>query len=434
MGISCSIVPAALSGFSRSTRVAAVAACVYVGLFLTACSAPQASLRTQPPPPAPLSMRPAAPQSPAVAAPSPAPSPGSSSPATLLRPAPWDNLPGWLDDDLTEAWPAWRASCAALGEKPVWKRVCSEAKHIDASQKSAVQEYFHRYFQPYEVVNPDETAEGVVTGYYEPVLRGDLVRSERARYPIYGKPSDLVAVDLSSIHPELKHMRLRGRVVNNKLVPYFTRAEITDSKSGFSGVPIAWAEDPVELFYLQIQGSGHLELPGGERIRIGYADQNGYPFRSVARLLLDRGELTAGEATLEGIKRWGRNNPGKLTALLNENPSYIFFQRLPDSLSGPLGSLGVPLTERRSIAVDPRFIPLGAPVFLSTVWPRSEQPLNRLMLAQDTGGAIRGAVRVDFFWGLGDDAGSYASRMKQQGRKWVLLPADYFPEPPVRFH
>jgi membrane-bound lytic murein transglycosylase A len=271
-----------------------------------------------------------------------------------------------------------------------------------------------------------------VTGYYEPIIRGDRVRTERARYPVYGVPPDLVTVDLASLYPELKHMRLRGRVVGKRLVPYFSRGEIAEASSGFPGRPIAWAEDPVELFYMQIQGSGRVEFPSGEQMRIGYADQNGHPFRSVARVLIERGELAASEASMDGIRRWGRTNPDKLAELLNENPSYIFFRQLPDALPGPLGALGVPLTKKRSIAVDSRFIPLGAPVFLSTSWPRSRQPLNRLVLAQDTGGEIRGAVRVDFFWGVGDEAGFQASRMKQQGRKWVLLPVDFFPEDTAR--
>jgi membrane-bound lytic murein transglycosylase A len=315
-----------------------------------------------------------------------------------------------------------------LGKRSGWKTVCDRSWQVDGTDSRAVREFFRFYFQPYQVVNPDETVEGLVTGYYEPVIRGDRERTERARYPVYGVPPDLVRVDLSSLYPELKHMRLRGRVVDNRLVPYFNRAEIGNETSGFSSRPIAWVEDPVDLLHLQTQGSGRVELPTGERIRIGYADQNGHPFRSVARILVERGELSAGEASVFGVRQWGRDNPEKLNAVLNENPSYVFFRQRPDSPSGPVGALGVPLTERRSIAVDPRFIPLGAPVFLSTTWPLSDRPLNQLMLSQDTGGAIRGAVRVDFFWGLGDEAASQALRMKQGGRKWVLLPVGLSPE------
>ncbi|HOI17192.1 MAG TPA: MltA domain-containing protein [Geobacteraceae bacterium] len=400
--------------------------CIFGALFLSACSAPHATIREPHRQASPAG--PAASPSP-VAVASPAPTPvGTAVSSAILRPARWDDLPGWRDDDLTEAWPAWLRSCAALGKKPGWEAVCEKSWRINGADSRAVMDFFTGSFVPYQVVNPDETTEGLVTGYYEPIIHGDLVRTERARYPVYGVPPDLVRVDLSSLYPELKHMRLRGRVVDNRLVPYFSRAEIDDADGAFSGQPIAWVEDPVDLLHLQIQGSGRVELPTGERIRIGYADQNGHPFRSVARTLVERGEFAAGEASVHRVRQWGKDNPEKLTAALNENPSYVFFRRLPDSPSGPLGALGVPLTERRSIAVDPRHIPLGAPVFLSTSWPLSDRPLNRLMMAQDTGGAIRGAVRVDYFWGLGDEAGSRALRMKQKGKKWVILPVGFTPE------
>ena len=179
----------------------------------------------------------------------------------------------------------------------------------------------------------------------------------------------------------------------------------------------------------EFQGSGRIELPDGSHLRVGYADQNGHPYKSIGKLLVERGELKLEEASMQGIKAWGEANPDKLAELLNSNPSYVFFRELPNGLSGPLGALGVPLTAGRSIAVDPKFIPLGAPVFLSTTWPNSAQPLNRLMMAQDTGGAIRGAVRADFYWGFGASAGELAGRMKQQGRMWVLLPKGYAAQP-----
>jgi 3D (Asp-Asp-Asp) domain-containing protein len=168
--------------------------------------------------------------------------------------------------------------------------------------------------------------------------------------------------------------------------------------------------------------SGKVALDTGEVVRVSYADQNGHPYRSVGRLLVERGELTLDQASMQGIKAWGSRNPDKLPELLNANASYVFFREQPASSSGPSGALGVPLTAGRSVAVDPRAVPLGAPVFLSTTWPNSTLPLNRLMMAQDTGGAIKGAVRADFYWGSGDEAGAQAGRMRQTGRIWVLLP------------
>jgi membrane-bound lytic murein transglycosylase A len=201
---------------------------------------------------------------------------------------------------------------------------------------------------------------------------------------------------------------------------------------------IAYVAEPVDAFFLQIQGSGRIRLDDGSVMRVGYADQNGHPFRSIARVLIERGELTPERASKQAIEAWGRANPDKLPALLDENPSYVFFREIPApapgsleaAIDGPIGTLGVPLLAERTIAVDARVIPLGAPVFLATTYPLSPRPLTRLVLAQDTGGAIRGAVRADFFWGAGDAAGREAGRMRQEGRMWLLWPKGALPPPP----
>jgi membrane-bound lytic murein transglycosylase A len=235
----------------------------------------------------------------------------------------------------------------------------------------------------------------------------------------------LLVIDLSSVYPELKNMRLRGRLQGNRVTPYYDRAEIERGDAPLKGREIVWVDSAIDLFFLQIQGSGRIVLDTGETVRVGYADQNGYPYKSIGKLLVERGEMPLERASMQGIKDWARKNPDKLTELLNQNASYVFFREMPNHLSGPLGALGVPLTAGRSIAVDARTIPLGAPVFLATTWPNSDRPLNRLMLAQDTGGAIRGAVRADFFWGFGGEAGGLAGSMKQSGKMWVLLPQGY---------
>jgi membrane-bound lytic murein transglycosylase A len=394
----------------------------YLGFLLTLAGCAGVPVPVAPPAAAP----------PQPAPPSAAPSKAPDRPATTphLRPAGWADLPGWKEDDLVEAWPAWRQSCKAMEKDPAWRRVCELSRSVDSRDRNAIRDFFQRHFQPHEVMDKDGAPWGLVTGYYEPSLRGDRTRTERARYPIYGLPDDLVSVDLSNFHPELKFRWLRGRLVGNRLVPYYTREEIVKGIQGFRATPIAWAEDPVELFYLHIEGSGRIELPDGTRIRVGYAGQNGHPFRSVAKILIEQGELKPSEASELGIKRWGQRNPDRLGRLLNLNPSYIFFRELPDDLTGPPGALGVPLTGGRSVAVDRDFIPLGAPLFLATTLPLSDRPLNRLMLAQDTGAAIRGPVRVDFFWGFGDEAGTRARGMKQTGRKWLLLPRESAPRGP----
>jgi membrane-bound lytic murein transglycosylase A len=218
-------------------------------------------------------------------------------------------------------------------------------------------------------------------------------------------------------------------------VPYWTRADIDAGKAAVDGKVVAWVADPVEAFFLEIQGSGRIQLDDGGVLRIGYADQNGRPFRSIARVLIDRGELTRDTASMQAIKAWGRGHPEQLPALLEENPSYVFFREVPPPapgsldarIDGPIGSLGVPLLAQRTIAVDPRYVPLGAPVFIDTTNPLSQSALQRLVLAQDTGGAIRGIARADFFWGFGDAAGREAGRMRQQGRMWLLWPREAGP-------
>ena len=388
-------------------------------LLLSACA-------TRPPvaPPAPLPT-PAPLPAPVPTPPPPAllPTPAASYPT--LKPVDWSSVGLSQDRQIGEAWTAFLRSCATLGKQTAWLSVCGDAIRMPAPDDRTARAFFEQRFQPYQATQEDGSPEGLITGYYEPLLKGDRVRTARARYPLYAAPDDLITVDLASIYPELKNLRLRGRLVGNKVVPYPTRKEIelsADGNGSFKGKPIAWAEDPVELFFLQVQGSGRIELPDGSSMRVGYADQNGYPYQSIGRLLVERGELKLEQASMQGIKEWGAKHPDKLPELLASNPSFVFFRELPDGLPGPLGSLGVPLTGGRSIAVDPRFIPLGAPVFLATTQPNSAQPLNRLMMAQDSGGAIKGGVRADFFWGFGDKAGELAGRMKQRGRMWVLLP------------
>ena len=347
-----------------------------------------------------------------------------------LDPAAWSDLPDWGKESVRPSLDAFMKSCAVLEKQDPWKGVCAGAATfgLDAPERD-IADFFLLNFVPWTVVNPDASTAGMVTGYYEPLLRGSRTRSSRYKYAIYGVPPDLLTIDLSSVYPDLKGKRLRGRLEGNKVVPYFSRGDIDVDKpeARLAGDEIAWVDDAIDLFFLHIQGSGQVDLEGGERIRVGYADQNGHPFRSLGRALIDRGEIKADQASMQGIKDWARRNPKKVQHFLNRNPSYVFFRVLPNDLPGPLGALGVPLTPERSIAVDSRVVPLGAPVYLSTTYPNTADPLNRLMVAQDTGGAIAGAVRADFFWGFGDAAGAQAGKMRQSGRMWVLLPKGYTP-------
>ncbi|HEX9302445.1 MAG TPA: murein transglycosylase A [Casimicrobiaceae bacterium] len=371
--------------------------------------------------------------------PTPTPTMRPSLPASY-RAVDWTALPGWSADRVDDAWPAFRVGCAALVKpaqavRVVWEPVCAAAENVDERDTGAIRAFFEAHFIPYQVIAADGRDTGTITGYYEPLLAGSRTKTARYTVPLYAAPDDLLTIDLVALYPELKDKRLRGRVEGKKVVPYWSRAEIENGKAPVAGKVLVYVEDPVAAFFLEIQGSGRVALADGSVVRVGYADQNGHPYRSIARVLIDRGEITQNRASMQGIREWGRRHPEALPALLDENPSYVFFREVPTPASGslearidgPIGTLGVPLAAGRTLAVDTRSIPLGAPVFLATTLPLATTPLERLMLAQDTGGAIRGAIRADFFWGFGDDAGRDAGRMKQDGRMWLLWPKDAGP-------
>jgi len=347
--------------------------------------------------------------------------------APVLTAVDWSDVEGWAGNDAASAWPAFLAGCKALAQKPEWSTVCREAARITPQDDEAARAFFERWFTPHRLTTADGRDTGLITGYYEPLLAGSRTPSARFRHPVYGVPEDLLVIDLTSVYPELKSYRLRGRLVGNRVLPYHSRAEI-DSGALLPARVLAWVDDPLALFFLHIQGSGRIRLENGEILRVGYAEQNGHPYVSIGRRLVEMGELTAEEATMQGIRHWAARHPDKLPGLLSANGSYVFFRELPppepSGPDGPPGALGVPLSAGRSLAVDPRAVPLGAPVFLATTWPSDNQPLRRLMLAQDTGGAIKGAVRADFFWGFGEEAGMLAGAMRSRGRMWVLLPKD----------
>jgi membrane-bound lytic murein transglycosylase A len=320
-------------------------------------------------------------------------------PEKPLQPAAWSDLPGWQDDDSLAAFEVFRASCSVIESQPSWHAACAAARAANATSAAAARAWFEAQFQPWTLVNPDGGRQGLVTGYYEPVLRGSRARKPPYLHPLFAPPKDLVTVDLAEVVPELKNLRLRGRIEGRKLVPYYSRAEWSRQEDKRGADALLWLDDALDLFFMQVQGSGQVALDDGSRVRVGYADQNGHPYRSIGKWLVDQGELKLEQASMQGIKAWGSANPKRLPELLNANPSLVFFRELALEGSGPPGALGVPLTPERSIAVDPRIVTLGAPVFVATTWPNEERPLNRLMLAQDTGGAIRGAVRADFYWG-----------------------------------
>lgn len=370
--------------------------CLFILLILASCARPPV-----PPPPVPPEFPP---------------------PVEPLQAVTWQDVPGWQTEDLRPALKAFIVSSPSLKRDPLWQAVCIEALQVDAMDEEAVRRFFETRFVPHSVNNSDGTDRGVITGYYVPDLQGSRTPDENYRYPVLAVPDDLLVVDLGALYPDLKGRRLRGRIEGRRVVPYWSRTEIDTGQAPTAGKELFWVKDPVDLFFLHIQGSGRISTEEGERVMVNYADQNGHPYRSIGRLLLESGALTRDQMSAQNIKAWGRRHPDKVLQLLGENPSYVFFRSTEQDLTSPPGALGYPLTPERSLAVDPSAIPLGAPVFIATTWPDSSSPLQQLMVAQDTGGAIKGAVRADFFWGLGNEAGAKAGRMKQDGRLWVLLP------------
>jgi membrane-bound lytic murein transglycosylase A len=348
--------------------------------------------------------------------------------AEPLRVADFDELPQWQESTPSAALETFLNSCRAIGKREEWAQVCGEALFISSGDEQSARFFFENFFTPWQLINEDGSETGTITGYYVPELAGNRTPDAIYKYPLYRQPDDLLTIDLSEVYPELSDYRLRGRVEGQRVVPYFERGEIDGTAKPLAGNELFWVADPVELFFLHIQGSGRILLPDGEKVMLNYANQNGHRYQSIGRLLLERKAMSRDQMSMQNIRRWVNENPEAGRKLLDENPSYVFFRALEKGVESPPGALGVPLSAERSLAVDRRTIPLGAPVFLAASWPNSEEPLNRLMVAQDTGGAIKGRVRADFFWGMGADAGALAGRMKQKGRLWVLLPKTLQPE------
>jgi membrane-bound lytic murein transglycosylase A len=329
-----------------------------------------------------------------------------NSPIASFSAVSWQALSGWQEDDLSQAWPAWLKSCEALRKRNSelnWRQVCTQAASISVSDAQAIRRYFESNFQPFEIRNSAGSEIGLVTGYYEPVMNGSQTRTNLYSVPLYAYPN-----------------AWRQTRPN----PGPSRAELMSSGI-LKGSEIAWVQDPVAAAFMQIQGSGKIRLQDGRVMRLGYAGTNEQPFKSFAQWLLDKKEINRSEATMQGISKWAKRNPDRVNDMLNANPRFVFFKELPGNVSsdlGPTGALNVPLTTERSIAIDLQAMPLGAPVFLVTTRPLSDQPLQKLVMAQDTGKAIVGGVRADYYWGSGDAAGELAGRMKQNGKMWVLLP------------
>ncbi len=351
------------------------------------------------------------------------PGAGTAPPRVEYVAAQWSQLPGWQTDALLEAWPALLASCR-VHTRPEWNQVCAAASALAPISESSVRAFFSANFQPLALLRSGSRSRsrqvtGLLTGYYEPQLRGSRAHLPGFDTPLYASPDDLLTVDLAAVIPELKGRRVRGRLVGKSVVPYFPRGELAKDPA-LQGRELVWVESALDAFLLEVQGSGRIQLDDGTVIRLGYADQNGQPYRSIGRYLVNQGALSLEQADMSGIRAWLAAHPERLREVLDANPSVVFFQELPlgDAAQGPRGAQGVALSAGRSIAVDPSYVPLGTPVFLAS----EDATLQRLVVAQDTGGAISGAPRADLFCGTGDEAGRTAGNLRAQARLWLLWP------------
>jgi membrane-bound lytic murein transglycosylase A len=309
-----------------------------------------------------------------------------------------------------------------------WSAVCQSADAAEPDGAAAARAWFEANLEPFSASNHGRR-DGLFTGYYEPELQASLVHEGPYQTPLLRRPADLVSVNLGDFRPDLKGRRIAGRVAGGRLVPFATRGEITSGALDTKKLALAWVKNPVDAFFLQIQGSGRLDLPGGSVLRVGYDGQNGWPYTAIGRVLREIGALDPKAISMQTIRAWLESHPGEAQSIMDKNASYVFFKKLKvtDPSLGPPGAEGVPLTPGVSLAVDRKFHALGVPIWLDTTLPTDEagtpgEAFRRLMIAQDTGGAIRGPVRGDVFFGFGTKATELAGRMKQKGRFFVLLP------------
>tara|TARA_Y100001960_G_C14757709_1_gene872155 strand:+ start:1479 stop:2735 length:1257 start_codon:yes stop_codon:yes gene_type:complete len=348
----------------------------------------------------------------------------------------FSQVPGWKADNHSLALPAFLRSCTKLvGQSPKkalgnsslmgtisdWLSICQDAERVRPGNSVDAQYFFESRFKAYMAISP-QGGKGKFTGYYEPELRGAWKPTVRFRVPIYARPKDIIGANLGKFDDALKESKIVGRIAKGEFVPYYNRAEIETGALNGRQLEILWVDDPVDAFFMHIQGSGRIQLPDGAHIRLGYDGRNGRPYTAVGRELVGAGVMRLKDVTMPAIRAWMIENPIAAQSLMWKNRSFIFFKVLKGS--GPVGAQGVELVPGRSLAVDKKFVPLGIPIWLDTTDPGTKplKVLRRLVIAQDTGSAIKGPIRGDFFWGFGAQAGQKAGIMNQVGRYYLLLP------------
>lgn len=374
------------------------------------------------------------------------PDAGAGPPKLQLIYRTYEQIDGWTADRLDDALPAFIASCnrwrilpldRALGPDGFagtvadWLPACEQAAALPPSDTNRARYFFESQFYPFALQDRGARA-GLFTGYYEASLKGSWTRKGAYTVPILSRPSDIISINLGQWKTDWLGQQIAGRIVDQKVVPYPTRAEIEDGALAGRQLEIMYVDNPVDAFVLHIQGSGRVQMDDGAEVRIGFSGRNGHSYYAIGRELVARGILPAKDVTMPAIRQWLEASPAAGREVMRKNKSYIFFRVVTDE--GPVGAMGVPLTPGRSIAVDPAFVPLGVPMFVSTPHPvLKDQRLEKLTMAQDTGSAIKGPVRADYFWGHGRDAAYAAGVMRGNGTFVMLLPKavgeKYLPPP-----
>lgn len=347
-------------------------------------------------------------------------------------------LPGWQQTKLSSSFSAFKKSCKAFLKKPLernvgtktfplkvkdWRKSCQAANNLKNDDEQSLQHFFKQWFHVV-FFDKHQAVNGLFTGYYLPLLKGSPFKTAEYKYPIYAKPKDLISINLALFGSDFKTKRLTGRLKGQAVIPYFNRKQINKMDLSQQAEPLLWVNNRIDRFFLEIQGSGYVDMTDGRRLMLGYAAQNGQPYTPVGRYLISQGVFSKANASMQAIRNYLTDNPQKMDEVLHQNNSFIFFEILKQGQA--LGAQGVPLTPGYSLAVDRHYIPLGVPIWLASSYPKSaaigSEPLERLMIAQDTGGAIKGRVRGDVFWGGGQQATYTAGHMKNKGRYWILLP------------
>ena len=353
-----------------------------------------------------------------------------------LQPSSFEQLPGWKATSPKQSLVAFQSSCRTFlkqdSNKSVgttlipltiadWQPACRAANAVKPLTASSARTFFETWFTP-AVYTKKHPVEGLFTGYFLPLLQGSAVKTSTASVPLYGMPSNIIRANLGLFDPKLNPQRIAGRVNKKMLIPFYTREAINNGAIHHKAPVLAWLKSPIDRQFLEIEGSGAVEFPNGKRVYIGYAGENGHPYTSIASVLIKEGTLTRDNASTTHIKHYLESHPSEMNRVLNKNKAFVFFRKLPGAA---VGAQGVPLTPGYSLAIDRQWIPYGTPLWLDTTTTEKDQkktPFQRLMVAQDTGGAIRGVVRGDVFWGAGEQAKFMAAHMQEKGRYWILIP------------